>query len=124
MTTPLEKTLKRALTLKGSEYVLAISPAGLKITEKGKRNGLELGWESLISGEAALAVALQASVGKVAAPPAGSSDKAGSKGDGEDQRESRSELRLAQLPGRSAEVRLACASMRKGVGNRMSGGVL
>ena len=82
MTTPLEKTLKRALTLKGSEYVLAISPEGLKITEKGKRNGLELGWESLISGEAALAVALQASAGKVAAPPEGSSDKTGSKGDG------------------------------------------
>ena len=96
MTTPLEKTLKRALTLTGSEYVLAISPAGLKITEKGKRNGLELGWESLISGEAALAVALQASVGKVAAPPDVSSDKAGSKGDG--RRPTRVKKRTAARP--------------------------
>ena len=65
MTTPLEKTLKRALTIKGQDYVLAISPDGLKLTAKGKRKGIELSWESLVSGEAALAVALQASVGKL-----------------------------------------------------------
>jgi hypothetical protein len=68
MTTPLEKTLKRALTIKGHDYVLAISPEGLKLTAKGKRNGVELSWENLISGEAALAVALHASLGKFAAP--------------------------------------------------------
>jgi hypothetical protein len=83
MTTPLEKTLKRALTVKGREYVLAISPEGLKLTAKGKRNGVELGWESLISGEAALAVALQASLGTFAAPPDGSSGKIRPKGGGQ-----------------------------------------
>jgi hypothetical protein len=82
MTTPLEKTLKRALTIKGREYVLAISPEGLKLTVKGKRNGFELGWESLVTGEAALAVALQASVGPFDAPPNGSTEKVRRKSSG------------------------------------------
>jgi hypothetical protein len=86
MTTPLEKTLKRALTVKGREYVVAISPEGLKLTAKGKRNGVELGWESLISGEAALAVALQASLGTLDAPPNGSSDQIRSRGGGQRQK--------------------------------------
>jgi len=66
MTTALEKTLKRALTVKGRPDLLAVSPEGLKLTAKGKRNGVELLWESLISAEAALAVALNASLGKLA----------------------------------------------------------
>jgi hypothetical protein len=36
----------------------------LKLVPKGKRNGLELGWKSLISGEAALATALNASIAR------------------------------------------------------------
>jgi hypothetical protein len=68
MTTALEKTLKRALAIKGQPYVLAVSPLGLKLTPKGKRNGVELEWESLVSGEAALAVALNASLGRAAVP--------------------------------------------------------
>ena len=64
MTTPLEKTLKRELTINGQTYIVALSPEGLKLTVKGRRKGLELQWESLVSGEAALAVALNASVGQ------------------------------------------------------------
>jgi len=67
MTTPLEKTLKRELTIKGQAYIVAISPEGLKLTAKGRRKGLELQWESLVSGDAALAVALNASVGQFGA---------------------------------------------------------
>ena len=63
--TPLDKTLKRALTIKGAEYVLTLSPAFLKITPKGKRLGLTLDWAELVSGESALAVALQASIGQL-----------------------------------------------------------
>lgn len=44
MTTPLEKDLRRALKIKGADYVLTISPKGLKLTLKNKRNGLELNW--------------------------------------------------------------------------------
>jgi hypothetical protein len=66
---PLQKTLKRALSIGGHDYVLAISPDGLKLVPKGKRKGLEIKWEALVSGEAALAVALRASITQ-SAPPA------------------------------------------------------
>lgn len=59
---PLQKTLKRALNIDGRDYVVAISPDGLKLVPKGKRKGIELKWEELVSGEAALAVALRASL--------------------------------------------------------------
>src|ERR1700727_1753947 len=63
--TPLEKTLKRALRIDGRDYVVTLTPDALKITEKGHRLGLELPWADLISGETALAMALQASVGRL-----------------------------------------------------------
>jgi len=66
--TPLQKTLKRALSIDGRDYVLAISPDGLKLVPKGKRKGIELKWEALVNGEAALAAALNASVGQLAPP--------------------------------------------------------
>jgi hypothetical protein len=68
MTTPLHSTLKRALTIEGREYVVTLTEANLKLTLKGKRNGVELSWAQLVSGEAALAVALHASVGAFAKP--------------------------------------------------------
>lgn len=72
--TPLDKPLKRALKIRGRDYVLTASPQSLKLTEKGHRLGMELQWVDLISGESALAVALRASVGRFdadrpAAPP-------------------------------------------------------
>jgi hypothetical protein len=63
MTTPLHSTLKRALTIQGREYVVTLTSESLKITLKGKRNGVELAWANIVSGDAALAVALNASVG-------------------------------------------------------------
>jgi hypothetical protein len=62
MTTKLEKPLKREINISGEPYVLIINPEGLKLTPKGKRKGLELAWTALISGEAALATALNASL--------------------------------------------------------------
>jgi hypothetical protein len=62
--TPLEKTLKRELRINGRDYVVTLSPDALKFTEKGHRLGLELPWADLISGDSALAIALQASVGR------------------------------------------------------------
>jgi hypothetical protein len=69
MTTSLDKTLRRQINVKGQDYIIALSPEGLKITLKGKRKGLELSWSALVSGDAALAVALNASVGQFAAQP-------------------------------------------------------
>ena len=70
MTTPLEKSLKRELTLDGVAYTLVISPEGLHLAPKGKRRGVELRWADLVSGESALAVALNASLQNVGAFPA------------------------------------------------------
>ncbi len=64
MTTKLEKPMKRELHVNGEPYILTISPEGLKLVPKGKRKGQELAWKDLISGEAALAVALNASLEK------------------------------------------------------------
>lgn len=62
MTEKLDKPLKRELDVDGETYVLTISPDGLKLVQKGKRKGQELAWKDLVSGEAALAVALNASL--------------------------------------------------------------
>ena len=58
----LEKALKRELVVQGEPYTLTLSPDMLKLVPKGKRNGIELRWSDLVSGEAALAVALNASL--------------------------------------------------------------
>jgi hypothetical protein len=62
MTTKLEKPLKREIAIDGEPYVVTIDPQGLKVTQKGKRKGQELAWKDLVNGEAALAVALNASL--------------------------------------------------------------
>jgi hypothetical protein len=67
--TPLDKTLKRGLNINGRGYVITIDPQALKITEKGRRIGLELKWADIVSGESALAVALHASLGKFQQEP-------------------------------------------------------
>jgi hypothetical protein len=66
MTTALEKTIKRALRIKGRDYVVALSPDSIKLTLKGHRLGVELKWADLVNGEAALATVLHASLGKFA----------------------------------------------------------
>jgi hypothetical protein len=66
--TPLDKTLKRSLTINGADYVITLSAETLKLTRKGKRLGLELRWYDITSGESALAVALHASIGRFDAP--------------------------------------------------------
>jgi hypothetical protein len=62
MATKLEKSLKREVEIEGKPYMLTISPQGLKLVPKGKRKGQEIAWKDLVSGEAALATALNASL--------------------------------------------------------------
>ena len=62
MTTRLEGPLKREIDIAGATYTLTISPGGFRLVPKGKRNGYELAWSALVSGDAALAQALNASV--------------------------------------------------------------
>lgn len=62
MTTKLEKELRREIEIDGKPYTLTLAPDGMKLTEKGRRKGQELKWKDLVSGDAALATALNASV--------------------------------------------------------------
>jgi hypothetical protein len=62
MATKLDKPLKREVRVDGKPYVLTVDPEGLKLVPKGKRKGQQLSWEALVSGEAALAAALNASL--------------------------------------------------------------
>ena len=62
--TKLDKPIRREVQIGDQVYTLTISPEGLKLVEKGRRKGLELAWTALVSGDAALASALQASVGE------------------------------------------------------------
>ena len=64
MATKLQKALKRELEIEGKAYMLTIDPDGLKLVEKGRRKGLELSWKDVLSGDAGLAAALNASVEK------------------------------------------------------------
>ena len=63
--TRLDKPLKRELRLKGGPHVLTIDPDGLKLTRKGRRKGIAIAWKDLVSGDAAMATALNASLGKL-----------------------------------------------------------
>lgn len=60
--TPLDKPLRRELEIDGQPYTLTVDPDGLKLVEKGRRKGIALRWQDLVSGDAALATALQASL--------------------------------------------------------------
>ncbi len=62
MMTPLDKPLRRELDIDGQPYTLIVDPEGLKLVEKGRRKGITLRWQDLVSGDAALATALQASL--------------------------------------------------------------
>jgi len=68
MTAKLDKTIKRELELDGKLYTIAIAPEGIKVTEKGRRNGPEVSWRSIISGDATLNEDLKISVDATTAP--------------------------------------------------------
>ena len=62
MATKLDKAIKRELTHGDKTYTITIAPDGLKVVEKGKRNGRELSWATIISGDAQLNEDLKISV--------------------------------------------------------------
>ncbi len=65
MATVLDKELKRQVTVDGVDYTVALDPDGFRLTGKGKRTPqVELRWRDLLSGDAAMAVALNASLSK------------------------------------------------------------
>jgi hypothetical protein len=60
--TELKAALNRELLIDKSAYKLTITPKGFRLVLKGKRNGLEIAWHDLVNGDAAMAVALRASL--------------------------------------------------------------
>jgi len=75
MTTKLDGPLRREIEINGVAYTLTLTAQGLTLVLKGKRKGLELSWTSLVSGEAALATALKASLSANLMPVASTSRK-------------------------------------------------
>jgi hypothetical protein len=59
--TKLDKPIRRELRIGDDTYTLTIDPEGLRLVLKGHRKGVELHWQDLVNGDAALAAALQAS---------------------------------------------------------------
>lgn len=62
MTTPLDRPIRRELSLNGALYTVTISQEGVKIVPKGKRTGHEITWDTLLSGDAELRRDLNISV--------------------------------------------------------------
>ena len=80
MATVLNKELKRQFTIDGVDYTVALDLDGLRLTGKGRRKPeVELRWRDLLSGDAALAVALNASLSKKPQPATGPSPDRASK---------------------------------------------
>src|SRR5262245_9585458 len=62
MATKLEKPLKREIEIGGQAFIVTLTPQELTLVGKGRRKGIEIRWDEMVSGEAALARALQASI--------------------------------------------------------------
>lgn len=62
MGTRLEKPIRRELEIDGQPYTLTLDAAGFKLVEKGRRKGRTMAWKDFVSGDAALAIALSASL--------------------------------------------------------------
>ena len=60
--TKLDKPLRREVCVNDQAYTLTIDGSGLKLVQKGHRKGIEMQWKDIVSGDAGLASALQASV--------------------------------------------------------------
>ena len=62
MTTKLDKALKREIVVDDRAYTVTLTAEGVKVVEKGKRNGQELTWKSIVSGDTELAESLNLSL--------------------------------------------------------------
>ena len=65
MATVLNKELRRQVTVDGVDYTVAVDADGFRLIGKGKRKPqVELRWRDLLSGDAAMAIALSASLNR------------------------------------------------------------
>ena len=75
--TELKSALNRELMIGKTAYRLTVTPQGFKLVLKGRRKGLEISWQDLVSGDAAMAVALRASLNAPATHPGTRQNKSG-----------------------------------------------
>jgi hypothetical protein len=75
MTTRLGGPLKREIEIDGAPYTLTIDPEGMALVLKGRRKGFELKWRDLVTGDAALTTALNASLTARLSPPTAASTR-------------------------------------------------
>jgi hypothetical protein len=69
LTAKLDGTLKRELLIGRDAYTLTLCADGFTLVLKGRRKGLDVSWAALVSGEAVLATALNASLTANIRPP-------------------------------------------------------
>jgi hypothetical protein len=50
MTTKLDRPLKREILIEDKAYTLTIDAEGLKLVEKGRRNGQSVTWKTIVAG--------------------------------------------------------------------------
>jgi hypothetical protein len=50
MTTKLDRPLKREILIDDKAFTLTIDADGLKLVEKGRRNGQSVTWKSIVAG--------------------------------------------------------------------------
>jgi hypothetical protein len=50
MTTKLDRPLKREILIEDKAYTLTIDAEGLKLVEKGRRNGQSVTWKAIVAG--------------------------------------------------------------------------
>jgi len=62
MTTPLDRPLRRAVEIDGEAYVATMLPAGVRLVRKGRRNGVEVTWQQILTGDVVLHAQLAASL--------------------------------------------------------------
>jgi hypothetical protein len=77
MVTRLHGALKREILIKGHPYVVALDDSGIRLTLKGRRKGQQMLWDDFVSGDAALAVALNASLARANDVPTKKARRAG-----------------------------------------------
>lgn len=81
MAAKLDKSLRREISIDRKPFVVTLAHEGLKLVGKVRRKGLELSWNDLVSGEAALTTALNASVAqRLVLEPSASNAKARKRG--------------------------------------------
>jgi hypothetical protein len=49
MTTVLDRSLTREVLLEGQPFKIVLSPSGLRISEKGRRKGTEVTWDTILA---------------------------------------------------------------------------